>query len=63
MVHQWGEMNHNPKSPLNKNPTKPIVLDLQKSYIDAKSFVKFALGDTSTYIGTMVKIPKILRHF
>jgi hypothetical protein len=45
MAHQWGEMNHNPKSPINKKPTKPIVLDLQKSYIDAKSFVKFALGE------------------
>jgi hypothetical protein len=45
MVHQWGEMNHNPKSPINKNPTKPIFLDLQTSYIDAKSLVKFALGE------------------
>jgi hypothetical protein len=38
-------MNHNPKSPINKKPTNHIVLDLQKSYIDAKSFVKFALGE------------------
>lgn len=45
MAHQWGEMNHNPKSPINKKPTNCIVLDLQKSCIDAKSFVKFALGE------------------
>jgi len=33
------------KNPINKKPTKPIFLDLQTSYIDAKSFVKFALGE------------------